>query len=345
MEQIDAANARGEPKINARVFVGSFSAAEAAATQLAVLRVPGRGRVSAADDGWDHAALPHMRQLSAAAVHVVVFAICHGMLVGSKKKFEAGIAARMRLAPGETGGRYRCVAPEKLLVPGFTTLMTEEHMATLERDRLVVVDNGAHATRPRLTSSSAHHSVTKPTTRVTAAAPPPLHATAVLPAHILEAARSEALAMAKSGFLKGERSSTCNPGEASAELPCVHADCQHNLFHPSTHLNMLRHAATRLKTAHTRRSVRSQLARPMGPRPCDVAGCGTGASSPSLRRSGRGCTIACARYGTCQRRSARGLGCRRACRRPSYSPRTQREPSTTATSIRTTARSARTLPP
>ena len=33
----------------------------------------------------------------------------------SQKHFESGLAARMRLAPGESGGRYRCVAPERVL--------------------------------------------------------------------------------------------------------------------------------------------------------------------------------------------------------------------------------------
>ena len=189
--------------LNPRVFVGVFSEDEALKAGLAPTGMPaassrqvsrslaangsnGSNNASAAAhlaalNGWDHDALVPLRRLSREAVTVITRAVFLGMLLSSKKKFEAGIAKRLRLAPGETGGRYRCVAPSRLLVDGFTRLMSDENIATLKRDRIVVIDD-------------------------------------VLPPEILQLAQQEALRMAAEDQLKGELNSTCNPGERSTEM-------------------------------------------------------------------------------------------------------------------------------
>ena len=170
----EAIVAHADPTLNPRVFLGVFTAAEAADARI-------EDSAAGMDGGWDHAACGHLRGLSDRARHVLARATFLGMLTSAKKKFEHMSASRMRLPPGETGGRYHCVPPEKLLVDGFTRLMSDEAIATLQRDRIVVIDD-------------------------------------VLPADVLAAASTEALRMDADGLLRGERISTCNPGERSTEL-------------------------------------------------------------------------------------------------------------------------------
>eukprot|EP00966_Prymnesium_polylepis_P016128 372601-Prymnesium_polylepis.1 len=50
----------------------------------------------------------------------------------------------MLLGPGETGGRYHCVAPSRLVTPSLPSLLTIADIQTLMRDRMVVCD-GRHA--------------------------------------------------------------------------------------------------------------------------------------------------------------------------------------------------------
>ena len=68
------------------------------------------------------------------------------------------------------------------MTSGFAPLMSAEDVATLKRDRIVVIDD-------------------------------------VLPAEVLALVQEEARAMAREGRLKGESNSTCNPGEQSIEMP------------------------------------------------------------------------------------------------------------------------------
>lgn len=119
--------------------------------------------------------------ISAQAKAVLFRSVHLGLVHAMKKHFESGLAARMRLAPGESGGRYRCVAPERLAMAGLPSLMTAAHIEELQRERIVFIDD-------------------------------------VIPADLLKLAQAEALGMAAEGSMKGEPNATCNPGEYSVEM-------------------------------------------------------------------------------------------------------------------------------
>ena len=126
----------------------------------------------------------HTTRLSpraSAAHNATLWTVYIGLVHAIKKRYERGMAQRLTLGEGETGGRYRCVAPERLFRPGLPSLMNDAHVETLRRERIVVVDG-------------------------------------VLPKDALELARAEAQVMARSGHLKGEPNASCNPGEVSLEM-------------------------------------------------------------------------------------------------------------------------------
>jgi len=179
---VAAIKAEGGPRsIDPRAFVCVFTADEAAHLEL---HVPAPARAydrRTALDRWAHPAFTHLRELSVATREVLGRAIFKGSLTVAKKRYEHGSAERMLLGPGESGGRYRCVAPERLLRDGYPQLMSEADVETLKRDRIVVVD---HA----------------------------------IPPEVLALARAEALRMDAQGALAGEKNSTCNPGERSTEM-------------------------------------------------------------------------------------------------------------------------------
>ena len=126
----------------------------------------------------------HTTRLSpraSAAHNATLWTVYIGLVHAIKKRYERGMAQRLTLGEGETGGRYRCVAPERVFRPGLPSLMNDAHVETLRRERIVVVDG-------------------------------------VLPKDALELARAEAQVMARSGHLKGEPNASCNPGEVSLEM-------------------------------------------------------------------------------------------------------------------------------
>lgn len=169
---VAAIKAEGGPRsIDPRAFVCVFTADEAAHLEL---HVPAPARAydrRTALDRWAHPAFTHLRELSVATREVLGRAIFKGSLTVAKKRYEHGSAERMLLGPGESGGRYRCVAPERLLRDGYPQLMSEADVETLKRDRIVVVD---HA----------------------------------IPPEVLALARAEALRMDAQGALAGEKNST-----------------------------------------------------------------------------------------------------------------------------------------
>ena len=118
---------------------------------------------------------------------VMLRGVYTGLLHQAKKRVESGVAQRTRLPPGETGGRYHCLPPERVMTPGLPSLMgaTEDaiaaNLASLRTERLVVVDD-------------------------------------VLPVTLLQMAQAEARDYEARGQLRGEHKSTCNPGERSCEL-------------------------------------------------------------------------------------------------------------------------------
>ena len=179
VEYTDAATGDARrPALNPRAYCGVFSASDAAAAQLCAIDASS----GAATHGtWDHPALHELRGLSAAAAHVLVFSMYMGYLTATKKHFEHLSATRLKLAPGESGGRYHCVAPERVLAPELPSLMDADAVRTLHRNRIVVCDD-------------------------------------VLPSDILRLAQAEARAHATDGSMRGEVNSTCNPGEKSIEM-------------------------------------------------------------------------------------------------------------------------------
>ena len=128
---------------------------------------------------------------SGRARRVLLGGIHVGLLHHAKRKMESGIASwwaqHTRLGPGVTGGRYRCVAPERVFTAGLASLFGEDaptiaaNVETLRHDRLVVLDG-------------------------------------VLPANVLLAAQAEAFKLEALGRLRGEHKSSCNPGEISTEF-------------------------------------------------------------------------------------------------------------------------------
>ena len=124
---------------------------------------------------------------SGRARRVLLGGIHMGLLHHAKRKMESGIAQCTRQGPGVTGGRYRCVAPERVFTAGLASLFGEDaptiaaNVETLRHDRLVVLDG-------------------------------------VLPANVLIAAQAEASKLEALGRLRGEHKSSCNPGEISTEF-------------------------------------------------------------------------------------------------------------------------------
>lgn len=120
-------------------------------------------------------------QIISTAASVIYRAVHLGLMHHMKKQFERGLVARMRLAPGESGGRYRCVAPERLRSAGLRSLIAPSDVEELRRERIVVIDD-------------------------------------VIEPGLLRMAQAEAKAFAAEGAMKGEHNATCNPGEVSIEL-------------------------------------------------------------------------------------------------------------------------------
>ena len=128
-----------------------------------------------------------LRTGTGAARRVLENGVYIGLLSQAKRQMELSMTGAVRLAPGETGGRYHCVPPQRAVTPGLVSLLgrTDEvvrrNVETLRRERLVVVDD-------------------------------------VLDAEWLRKAQAEAASMETSGRMRGENKSPCNPGEVSMEF-------------------------------------------------------------------------------------------------------------------------------
>ena len=81
-----------------------------------------------------------LTNLNGRAAVALRYGMYTGLMHTIKVRFESQMTVRTRYAPGETGGRYRCLPPERMVRAGYTPLMSEADAMTLKRDRYVVVD-------------------------------------------------------------------------------------------------------------------------------------------------------------------------------------------------------------
>mgnify|MGYP002630721698 CR=1 FL=1 len=100
----------------------------------------------------------------------------------AEKEIDALLSRRIATSPGETGGRYRCVPPDRVFTAGLPPLLSTDDVEQLRRERLVAIDGS-------------------------------------FPAHVIEQAREQLLEMEASGRLVCTEQQPCNPGERSFDMP------------------------------------------------------------------------------------------------------------------------------